>query len=120
MKTVKADSKGRVTGLEAGETYVKDTDPDGTVRYKPQTPRTYDHVRDVTPSEFERFFGFPLEQVSVEGFQAVALLPRDKGIGPQGITFQVFAQDSDGSSIYDYASGKRVTTRHLIRLKIEE
>lgn len=64
--TVKADSKGRLTGAQPETRYTRKEQPDGTIEYVPEIPTTFDDVIDVTEDEFEGFFGVNPHFVTTE------------------------------------------------------
>lgn len=88
MKVVKADAKGRVTGMSPGETYEVTEGLEGTVlrRVERDTPWKY---HDVTKEQFEEFYGEEIQNILV-GQDAEPLREQDsKGYYPQGIAYRV-------------------------------
>lgn len=116
MKIVKADAKGRATGLDAGGTYKKVTYPDGTIRYEPQSPRTYDRVKDVTPEEFEAFFGVSIKEVAEDGIRPVPVTSENEFCNT-GIALEVFELDASGERLRDPGTNRAARSQVLVRVK---
>lgn len=67
--TVKADSKGRLTGAQPDTRYTRNEHPDGRIEYVPETPTTFDDVIDVTEEEFESLFQVNPRYVAAKDIQ---------------------------------------------------
>lgn len=96
--SVRADSKGRLTGAIPGGRYVKKTSPDGTITFSPAPITEFDDTREVTESQFEEFFGVrPGEVPENQGIVTYRTGVLDPGYLPVGIVVTQFVTDSDGS-----------------------
>lgn len=120
--TVKADSKGRLTGAEPEVNYHRNVLPGGTIVYTPSGPKSMDEiqnpavqeVRDVSEEEAEKFFGVPMTGLAaqpIEIYSGVAA----KGFVNHGLVFQRFDLDSSGDQVVE--DGIRKKTSVLIRIK---
>lgn len=117
--TVKADSKGRLTGAQPETRYLKRIDPDGTITYVPEVPNEFDEIRDVTAKQFEEFFGVNPNYTVAEDIQVFEKVT-EKGFNPSGLVFQRFAINEEGERVYteDGHNAKRLRT--LIRIRKED
>lgn len=95
--TVKADSKGRLTGAQPETRYTRKEHPDGRIEYVPEVPREFDAVRDVTQEQFKAFFGFRPNEICRDSLHVEWVKSSGKWI-PNGIAFEAFR----------YENGKRV------------
>lgn len=114
--TVKADSKGRLTGAQPETRYLKRTDPDGTITYVPEVPRNVTNCQDVTTKQFKDFFGVSPDTVAADSIRTTYL--SDKGFLPHGIFFEWFATDGSGHRVYE--TGEAIRGRTLIRIRKED
>lgn len=117
--TVKADSKGRLTGAQPETRYLQRTDPDGTITYVPEVPKEFDEIRDVTAKQFEEFFGVSPSYAVAEDIQVFDKV-REEGFSHFGLVLQRFAINEEGGRVFpqDGYSAKRLRT--LIRIRKEE
>lgn len=111
--TVKADSKGRLTGAIPETRYTRKNHPDGRVEYIPEMPNEFDAVRDVTQEQFEAFFGFNPEVVSRDSVQVEWVKSYGKWI-PNGIAFEVFKVTESGERVVEESEVQK--DRVLIRI----
>lgn len=115
MKIVKADAKGRVTGLEAGEEYTRTENYEGIVTYAPRRVRVPESTKDITREEFEAFFGVPPNAVLAEdGIQVVPI--SGKGFLPHGIQVQSFLLEDGQVRLYRTGGTEAATSSTLIRV----
>lgn len=114
---VKADSKGRLTGAKALKSYEKTTQPDGTLTYVPTVPEKFDEIRDVTASEFERFFGTPPDHVPADTAIETQRVNMGADFLPTGLVLTRFVFDEDGNRKVQGNEIVRETV--LIRIKKE-
>lgn len=123
--TVKADSKGRLTGAQPGATYLRTELPGGTIAYVPADPGVMDsmrnpavqEVKDVSIEEAEAFFGAPMKSISAEPME-VYMGVAEKGYLNNGLVFQRFHLDESGKRSLE--DGVRKKTSVLIRIKKAE
>ena len=95
MKIVKADAKGRVTGMEPGESYEVEDSFYGTTLRKVErdTPWKY---HDVTLEQFEQFYGQPIGAVRAGEGTEVIRSEDAKGYYPNGVVFRVLGTPRTG------------------------
>lgn len=114
--SVRADSKGRLTGAIPGNRYVKKVDPEGVITFSPEIPREFDAVREVTESQFEEFFGVsPAEVPEHQGILMHRSSKPEPGYLPVGLVVSRFALEEDGTRKIE--GGIAVKERTLIRIK---
>lgn len=97
--TVKADSKGRLTGAQPETRYTRKEHPDGRIEYIPEVPKEFDAVRDVTQDQFKAFFGFPPTEISRDSMRVEWVQSGGKWI-PNGIAFEVI-RFKDGKRVIE-------------------
>lgn len=114
--TVKADSKGRLTGADPGEQYNRHISADGTITYTPSVVRKFEEARIVTEEEFEQFFGVPVGQVKAEDIQVIKL-PNLGNFHHHGFVMEVFATDEEGNFLKYGGTNERVVHRKLIQIE---
>lgn len=123
--TVKADSKGRLTGARPGASYLRTELPGGTIAYVPADPGTIagfknppvQEVKDVSIEEAEAFFGTPMKSISAEPME-VYMGVAEKGYLANGIVFQRFHLDENGKRAQE--DGVLKKTSVLLRIKKAE
>lgn len=111
--SVKADSKGRLTGAQPGERYIRKDAPDGSITYSPMTPKQYDSRREVSWEQFTEFFGVEPSQVSADGIQLVQHNKTPEGHIPTGFLLTCFVLDEAGKRKYT-AEGTVLKTQTLM------
>lgn len=95
--TVKADSKGRLTGATPGEEYEKRESSNGTISYVPKVPKEFHTNREVTWDEFTEFFGVAPDKVVEDGVQVVRTGTQREGYIPSRIMVTEFVTDANNS-----------------------
>ena len=111
--TVKADSKGRLTGATPGEAYRKTLLPDGTIQYRPIKPAKYDQIREVEFSDFTAFFGVPPREVVAKDIQVVEILEKD--FLNFGMYVETFIETTPGERVF--TSTGMAKKRTLIKIR---
>lgn len=114
--TVKADSKGRLTGAIPGEEYHRKADATGRVVYTPITPRNVIETREVTIEEFEKFFGYKPGVIAADGLHTYQV--NTPGYLPHGILAEVFEEPEPGVRVFEDGVSKRKNV--LIKIRKEE
>lgn len=112
--TVKADSKGRLTGAQPETRYTRKEHPDGRIEYVPEVPTEFDEIIDVTEGQFEDFFGVSPHFVTADDGIRVARVRKD-GYLPHGLTVARFRVGGDGKRVIPGERFARLNT--LIRIK---
>lgn len=107
IKTVRADSKGRVTGATPGEEYKIHNDGQGGFYMTPKEPYVYEAEREVSYEQFVAFFGCTPGEMSVDGLQVVEKAHKLQHY-PSAIAFQRFRTDENGNRQY-MGAGKRMS-----------
>lgn len=112
---VRADSKGRLTGAEPGETYRRQEDGNGTITFVPAVPKFFDTERSVSHELFEEFFGVPASAICRDSIRPAYYYEDTEGHLPSGLVAKKFVLTSDGKRVYD---GQQEPMTETIFIKI--
>lgn len=123
--TVKADSKGRLTGATPGANYTRVTLSGGTVIYSPIDPVSLEgsknpSVQEITDVSYEdavKFFGVPISAISAEPMEVYFGIQSEDHLA-NGFVFQKFTLDEEGNRVVE--DGVRKKTSVLIRVEKEK
>lgn len=117
MRVRKADSKGRISGVRAGEDYYTYADSSGKITLTPVRPREVDRETEIDLDTFQKAFGFHPRQVAEGGVSTYRISPGNESPDyfPVGILVQTFALDELGLKVMQPGGAVRENT--LIKVK---
>lgn len=114
--TVKADSKGRLTGAQPETRYTRKEHPDGRIEYVPEVPNKFDEIRSITNKQFTEFFGDEPGKVLKDGIELVEFSAGEDYL-PTGIMLTRFITTETGARVYQ--GGQSLKERVFIRIERE-